>query len=109
MKTTVYNKLVRDRIPEIIAANGAEAVTRALTPTEFVQALKEKLIEEAREIAGATSPEELRIELADALEIIHALIDATQIPLDGIERTRRERVVSRGAFMKRTLLIETRE
>src|SRR4051794_27245667 len=106
MKTT-YNKLVRDRIPEIIAANAGRSETRTLTMEEFIPALKEKLIEEAREVGAATATEELATELADVLEIVHALADATGLRLDDIEMVRRERAEARGAFADRILLIAT--
>ncbi|MCI0711669.1 MAG: nucleoside triphosphate pyrophosphohydrolase [Chloroflexi bacterium] len=56
-----YNKLVRDNIPEIIAANG--------------QALRQKLVEEAQEVLQA-KPDELVNELADVYEVLDALIAA---------------------------------
>ncbi len=109
VKTTRYNKLVRDRIPEIIAANGAESVTRTLTMEQFIPALKEKLIEEAREVRDVATPDELQIELADVLEVVQALAIAAGISIDTIEVLRHERAESRGGFSERVLLIETRE
>jgi predicted house-cleaning noncanonical NTP pyrophosphatase (MazG superfamily) len=67
MKT--YNKLVRDKIPAIIAADGKKLKTRILSDEEHLQALIKKLSEELEEFEEALSVEEL----ADLQEIIHAL------------------------------------
>ena len=48
-----YNKLVRDRIPEIIAAEGRQYATETMADTEYRQALLVKLVEEAQEVADA--------------------------------------------------------
>lgn len=41
----VFNKLVRDRIPEIIRNNNEEAITRILNDDEYKKALENKLLE----------------------------------------------------------------
>ena len=67
MKT--YNKLVRDRIPEIIKANGQTACFSVLDKTQLQAALKKKLCEEVGEYLDSADLEEL----ADILEVIDAL------------------------------------
>ena len=67
MKT--YNKLVRDRIPEIIEANGHKCETRVLNDDEYLLELKNKLQEEVNEFLESGSVEEL----ADILEVVHSL------------------------------------
>jgi predicted house-cleaning noncanonical NTP pyrophosphatase (MazG superfamily) len=52
---TNYNKLVRDRIPEIIQVAGQEYSVEVMAETEFQQALRKKLVEEAQEAAVADS------------------------------------------------------
>jgi len=72
MSVTIHNKLVRDRIPEIIAANGDIPATRVLDRDEYREALMAKLGEEAEELR--TAPEAERIgELADLQEVLNAL------------------------------------
>ena len=44
-----YHKLIRDRIPEIIAANGQSAEIRILSDAEYTAALEKKLTEEVAE------------------------------------------------------------
>lgn len=68
MRRTTYNKLVRDRIPEIIRSKGAVPHIRALSPKEYRTALLKKLREEAAELA-ATGPEKQLDELVDVLEV----------------------------------------
>lgn len=68
-------KLVRDRIPEIIQADGRHAVTRVLDKASYQQALLDKLAEEAGEAARASAAD-LPGELADVLEVLRALTAA---------------------------------
>jgi predicted house-cleaning noncanonical NTP pyrophosphatase (MazG superfamily) len=68
----LYRKLVRDRIPEIIKAEGHRPVTRVLDDDGYRQALLAKLIEEAQEASHA-SIDDLPGELADVLEVLRAL------------------------------------
>jgi predicted house-cleaning noncanonical NTP pyrophosphatase (MazG superfamily) len=104
-----YNKLVRDRIPEIIVGDGKSPVTRTLDDAEYVAHLKMKLVEEAQEAAAARSGEDLAMELADVLEVVRALATASGLSLQDVEEFRRRRAVSRGGFERRILLVETRE
>ncbi len=73
----VYNKLVRDRIPQIIESDGRRAVTHLLDDGSYRAALLAKLLEEAGE-ASEASAEALPGELADVLEVVLALAKATQ-------------------------------
>ncbi len=68
-----YNKLVRDRIPEIIRKSGIQCQTVTLSEIEYRQALRQKLIEEAQEAATANNAD-LVIEIADLLEVVDALL-----------------------------------
>jgi predicted house-cleaning noncanonical NTP pyrophosphatase (MazG superfamily) len=67
-----YRKLVRDRIPAIIQAEGRHPVTRGLDEAGYRQALLDKLVEEAGEAARASAAD-LPGELADVLEVLRAL------------------------------------
>lgn len=67
-----YNKLVRDRIPEIIQSQGHRAVTHVLDDDSYHAALLAKLVEEAQEARDA-SAQELPAELADVLQVLQAL------------------------------------
>lgn len=103
-----YHKLVRDRIPEIIAAKGAQAVFRELTEQEYASALFNKLLEEANEaVAAQGNAAELAKELADLSEVIHALSAMTGIAPEAIESARIKRNEERGGFEKRLMLEST--
>ena len=69
----MYNKLIRDRIPEIIYADGKQAQIEIMSESEYRNALLEKLVEEAQEAAKAQD-DELVLELADIYEVIDAIL-----------------------------------
>ena len=75
---TEHNKLVRDKIPEIIHASGNQCETTTLSNVDYIEALRQKLVEEAEEAAIA-KPDELAQELADVMEVMDALMAATGI------------------------------
>ena len=65
----IYNKLVRDNIPEIIINDGCKPITRILTDEEYKRELEAKLLEEYQEVLKAKTANERIEELADMLEI----------------------------------------
>ena len=103
--TKTYNKLVRDRIPEIIEASGAECKTEILSDEEYLKMIDAKLDEELAEYHKDQNLEEL----ADLLEVIHAATVARGYTLEELERVRAEKFQKRGGFEKKILLIETKE
>lgn len=74
MPYTGPEKLVRDRIPEIIESKGENPVTHTVEGEEFKNALKRKLIEELREVVSAGTPQDMLEEIADMMEIIRAIV-----------------------------------
>lgn len=92
-----YPKLVRDRIPELIRSQGSEPKTRRLSEREFIDALARKLVEEAEEAAGTRTVEEL----ADVLEVVHALADELGHSIEDVERSRAAKAQERGGFEER--------
>jgi predicted house-cleaning noncanonical NTP pyrophosphatase (MazG superfamily) len=101
-----YYKRVRDRIPEIIKNSGNQCETTILSDQEYQKALRQKLIEEATEVATA-SPEKLVQELADLYEVIDALIAVTKIDKAAILSQQRKRQEERGGFSAKIQLIST--
>ena len=93
----IYNKLVRDRIPEIIAAEGRDYATEIMEDAEYRQSLLAKLVEEAREVTEA-EPDELIKELADLYEVIDALLVAFNLDKDAILNIQQKRRDERGGF-----------
>ncbi|MCB2380362.1 nucleoside triphosphate pyrophosphohydrolase [Hymenobacter sp. BT635] len=99
-----YPKLIRDLIPSIIAASGRNCETRILDGPEYVEALREKLVEEACE-AKAASATELATELADVLEVIDALLEAHGLQMEQVQQLQAARRSERGGFANRLLLL----
>lgn len=104
-KHTVHNKLVRDRIPQIIEASGKTCVTEVLPQEAYIQALDAKLNEELAEYQQSRSLEEL----ADLLEVMGAVVKARGYTWDDLTRVRKEKRAQRGAFEQRLFLKEVIE
>ncbi len=100
---TIHNKLVRDRIPEIIRINGQSCLCRTLNDQEYLDALDAKLSEELSEYLEDKSMEEL----ADLLEVIRAVIIARGSTYEEVEAIRKAKAETRGGFEKRIWLAET--
>jgi predicted house-cleaning noncanonical NTP pyrophosphatase (MazG superfamily) len=98
--TKMYNKLVRDKIPEIIAAEGKIAKTKVLNNEEYVEALIAKLYEEYEEFKADRTVDEL----ADIQEVLLALAEASNIPASELAKVMAQKAVDRGAFKKRIYL-----
>lgn len=98
-----YDKLVRDRIPEIIKKAGKTPKYRTLNDEDFIHALKRKAVEEAEELLAADDGS-LRTELADLAEVFDAVLAVYGISGDEIAAIRKARNAERGAFEKRIFL-----
>lgn len=96
-----YDKLVRDRIPEIIEASGKKPVTRVADDGEYESYLRQKLVEEVEEYMDSGNPEEL----ADIIEVIAALGLASDVPFDALVKMADEKRHSRGGFNGRIILL----
>lgn len=95
-----YNKLIRDKIPEIIEAAGKQCIVEVMNEAEYVDALDLKLNEELEEYQADKSLEEL----ADLLEVIYAVVRARGYSIDELERVRKQKAEKRGGFEKRLRL-----
>ena len=80
----VYDKLVRDRIPEIIRRNGDTPVFRILNETDYWTYLLKKDSEELEEVRLAETSEERKKELADMLEVLRAMAEFLGFSLEYI-------------------------
>ena len=107
MSRGVYDKLVRDLIPEIIQQHGHTCGVETLRDDQaFRSALRDKLVEEAREAAAAPD-EDLATELADLREVIDALIDAYELTDEAVRNLQHRRREERGGFSRRLRLLWT--
>jgi predicted house-cleaning noncanonical NTP pyrophosphatase (MazG superfamily) len=96
----IYNKLIRDNIPEIIEGKGKKGVIRSLTDNEFLDALNSKLQEEVTEYLHDNSLEEL----CDILEVIDAIAKVKNFTDEEIKTFRTEKNMKNGAFYKKLFL-----
>ena len=103
MKRVTYNKLVRDRIPDIIATDGRRAKTRVLADYEYASELKRKLAEEVEEFLTSENVEEL----ADIMEVVYALASHIGVDWTRLEEMRQAKRDKRGGFDKRIFLINS--
>lgn len=96
----IYEKLVRDRIPEIIEKSGKTCSVRRLSPEDYLRSLRAKLSEELLEYleSGDLS------ELADLLEVLLATAEAQGYTRDELEAVRRQKAEERDGFRERLLL-----
>ncbi|MDQ2886400.1 MAG: nucleoside triphosphate pyrophosphohydrolase [Chloroflexota bacterium] len=104
---TEYNKLIRDRIPEILAQTGYTYAVETMNEQEYQQALREKLVEEAREAATAAETQQLITELADLYEVIDTLMSENTIAPDAVRAEQERRRQERGGFAQRIRLLST--
>lgn len=93
-------KLVRDKIPEIIAAGGGVARTHVASDEEHWERLKEKLAEEVREFCEDSNKEEL----ADLLEVVDAIKEFKGFDDSEIKEIKEKKLLERGGFSGRIVL-----
>ena len=102
----VYNKLVRDKIPqEINNKEGRKSNYKILNQDEYLKELDKKLFEEAHEFVEEHSVEEL----GDLMEVIFAIMKAKGISIDEVEKAREAKKNKKGAFDDRIFLIDVEQ
>lgn len=101
----VYNKLVRDNIPEIIRNNNETPITKTLNNEEYLRALKAKLQEEVDEFLESNDI----AELADILEVVDALSAANNSSLNEVMDIKIRKAKKNGKFENKIFLIEVQE
>ena len=105
MNCIQYDKLVRDKIPEIIRQAGKQPITDILPQDDIATALDRKLQEEVQEYLESGSIEEM----ADVLEVLHGIAFHKGIPWNEVESARLQKREERGGFEKGIRLLEVRE
>lgn len=97
----VYNKLVRDKIPAIIEAQGQKAKNCILDDEAYKRALEAKLDEEVTEFHKEKNLEEL----ADILEVVYALSENLGHSKEELLKTYEKKHAERGGFRDRIYLL----
>lgn len=98
-----YDKLIRDKIPEIIESNGAKCKLHVADDDEYWDKLRTKVSEEVGEFLDESCIEEL----ADVVEVIYAIADFKFGGREKLEEARKEKALKRGGFVKKLVLDET--
>jgi predicted house-cleaning noncanonical NTP pyrophosphatase (MazG superfamily) len=98
-----YDKLVRDKIPEIIKSKGGLPITHIANDTEYWQKLKEKLQEEVSEFIEAQNIEEM----ADILEVVDAIFICKNFDERELKRVKEDKARERGKFNEKIILEES--
>ena len=96
----VYNKLVRDKIPEIIEEDGKTCKTRILSDEDYIASLEAKLNEEVAAYQADKNIEEM----ADVLEVLQAICIARGYALEELEAVRAKKANERGGFADKIFL-----
>ncbi|MNI70890.1 hypothetical protein D3C73_1267290 [compost metagenome] len=104
-----YNKLVRDRIPEIITRGGNVSNTRILDETEYKTELRTKLVEEMNEYLEASDNHNAMEELADILELLHTFTAIHGSTVEQLESIRADKAHKRGGFKEKIFLIDVQD
>lgn len=105
----IYNKLIRDKIPQIISMTGKSYKTRVLEDQEYTKELQKKTKEELQEYLEADNDKDAKEELADLLELIHSLAEVHSSSIEEIEIIREKKAEQRGGFKEKIFLIEVED
>ena len=104
----IYNKLIRDLIPEIIERNGDISKIRILNQREYKLELLKKLIEESKEVLEArNNKKDLIKEIGDVMEVLESIEKTYKLNKKDILKIKKERIKKRGGFEKRIFLEKT--
>lgn len=94
----VYNKLVRDKVPQIIQNEGKVVYYSMLDGDNLRKMLKIKLIEESRDVSKAMTKEEMINELADVYEVIEAIYEVFDISEDDVYLINHKKIQEKGTY-----------
>lgn len=100
----IYNKLIRDKIPEIMEKDGKTFEMRTLSDIEYREMLDKKLHEELKEYEEANDSDHIA-ELADIVEVIHAIVESKGISIEQFEQVRIAKKTDRGGFSDKLFLV----
>ncbi|MDN4608276.1 nucleoside triphosphate pyrophosphohydrolase [Sporosarcina highlanderae] len=102
----IYNKLVRDLIPNVIELDGKRFVTYRLDDQQYITEVNKKMHEELAEYEAAITSDDAIEELADLMELIHSAAKFHGVTVEELETVRAEKAVRRGGFEARIFLVE---
>lgn len=100
MGEKIYNKLVRDKIPQIVKQDNKVPITHVITEQEVKPLLLHKIIEELEEFKATPNEEEL----ADILEVIDGIANAFNLDMEKVLTVKADKFEKRGGFNERIIL-----
>ena len=106
MRIFKFNKLVRDKIVEGIIEAGNHPVYHTLNDKEYIEELKKKLLEEAKEVPQTNKNSDLIEEIADVQEVIDNILEVLNVSKSELTKFQSKKNKERGSFKKR-LYIDT--
>jgi predicted house-cleaning noncanonical NTP pyrophosphatase (MazG superfamily) len=95
------DKLIRDNLPQIMRASGIQVFERVMEKDEYLKRLKDKLLEEAKEVIASGSEKQMREELADLLEVMLALAKVYGMEFIDIQQAAEQKRADKGGFDNR--------
>ena len=98
-----YNKLVRDKIPEIMKQNGAEPITMKIHPVDIINHLNKKLQEEVNEYLEEGNRVE---ELVDIATVIMAILEYKGVTFYDFVRMYSKKLENKGGFRDKIFLVK---
>lgn len=101
----VYNKAIRDKIPEIIIESGSEPTIEKLSDEDFLKELEKKLDEEIKEYKESKKVEEL----CDLIETAYRIAELQGVSNDSLNQIREEKNAERGKFKENLFLIQVND
>lgn len=105
IKKIFYNKLVRDKIPEIIKKAGGVAKFKKLTSRQFETELLKKVSEESTGLLSAKSKKEFVSELADIFAVTDEIKKLKKITDKEVGTAMKENMERKGGFKKKLFLV----
>ncbi|MBF2056731.1 MAG: hypothetical protein IGQ45_05780 [Cyanobacterium sp. T60_A2020_053] len=101
----IYNKLIRDKIPDILSKNNLQYNIDNFSDHEYQQALKDKLLEEVQELLISKNSQEIEEEIADIYEVLDSLIDIFGLNQEKIKDIQVQKRIDKGSFRANIKLV----
>ncbi|MBM3631972.1 MAG: hypothetical protein FJX00_03240 [Alphaproteobacteria bacterium] len=94
-----FNKMIRDHLPQMMRNTGINVVSHEVNGDEYVQRLKNKLVEEADELCAAITPREVSEEIGDVLEVLKALAQYHDLDFSQVVALAEQKTSEKGGFL----------
>lgn len=103
----VFNKLVRDKIPQKIESGGELVKAERLIGDDLLRALCEKLVEESLEVLDAKDHDSIIEELSDVQEVIDGILNSLKADMSEVTKAKERKLNKVGGFKDGIVLVKT--